>query len=307
MHALYKRYQVRIHGDSPASSSLSFASFKRFLCSSPLERSKILYTRLPSSSSCASSVGLPESYGTYHQLYWLDGALVAFAVLDILPSGVSSVYFCYDPAHTDTAGIGWGKVSALREASLVREMREVGGWEGAKFLYLGVSVVLSPSCLRLLIWLESCQYYIHSCTKMRYKGQLRPSELLDPGTNIFHPLAKIAPYLDAYPRGYFAFDQLPPSSPSPLSPLPASSTPKSTSQIPSSPASSTSDFDSEEDEDEDEGDRRLPYSPPPPSFLDTRTIPRSVISQVRVLIPGQGYTNYLVCILSLPRFSILEC
>lgn len=39
---------------------------------------------------------LPKQYGSYHQLYRFDGRLVAMAVLDILPSCVSSVYFMYD-------------------------------------------------------------------------------------------------------------------------------------------------------------------------------------------------------------------
>lgn len=40
---------------------------------------------------------LPATYGSYHQTYRLDGKLIAFAVLDILPSCVSSVYFVYKP------------------------------------------------------------------------------------------------------------------------------------------------------------------------------------------------------------------
>ena len=39
---------------------------------------------------------LPRNYGSYHQLYKLDGQLIALAVLDILPKCVSSVYFIYD-------------------------------------------------------------------------------------------------------------------------------------------------------------------------------------------------------------------
>ena len=39
---------------------------------------------------------LPKAYGAYHQLYRVDGKLVAMAVLDILPNCVSSVYFMYD-------------------------------------------------------------------------------------------------------------------------------------------------------------------------------------------------------------------
>lgn len=39
---------------------------------------------------------LPSTYGSYHQMYRLDGKLTAVAVLDILPNCVSSVYFMYD-------------------------------------------------------------------------------------------------------------------------------------------------------------------------------------------------------------------
>ena len=39
---------------------------------------------------------LPADYGAYHQLYRLDGELIAMGVIDILPNCVSSVYFVYD-------------------------------------------------------------------------------------------------------------------------------------------------------------------------------------------------------------------
>lgn len=41
---------------------------------------------------------LPPNYGSYHQLYRVDGKLVAMSVLDILPTCVSGVYFVYDKA-----------------------------------------------------------------------------------------------------------------------------------------------------------------------------------------------------------------
>jgi arginine-tRNA-protein transferase len=53
----------------------------------------------------------------------LDGKLIAVAVLDILPGAVSSVYFMWDP---DWAGMGLGKISALREIALVQELRQAG-------------------------------------------------------------------------------------------------------------------------------------------------------------------------------------
>jgi len=84
---LYAKYQAEVHNDHNQSES----RFARFLVESPLEYSPILYTR-------ERPGHLPLNYGTYHQLYRLDGKLIAMAVLDILPVCVTSAYFMYDPA-----------------------------------------------------------------------------------------------------------------------------------------------------------------------------------------------------------------
>ena len=51
---------------------------------------------------------LPPTYGSYHQLYRLDGELVAMGVIDILPHCVSSVYFMYEKKWEK---FSFGKVS----------------------------------------------------------------------------------------------------------------------------------------------------------------------------------------------------
>jgi arginine-tRNA-protein transferase len=71
------------------------------------------------------------------------------SVLDLLPHGVSGVYFLY---HRDFEKWSLGKLSALRETALALE----GGHE---YYYMG--------------------YYIHSCLKMRYKGTYKPQHVLD--------------------------------------------------------------------------------------------------------------------------------
>lgn len=95
---------------------------------------------------------LPKNYGSYHQLYRLDGELIAMAVLDILPSCVSSVYFMY---NNNWERFSLGKVtallandilkitdyiiqqlSALREAALAREIHEYGA-KDMRYLYMG--------------------------------------------------------------------------------------------------------------------------------------------------------------------------
>ncbi|KAG6918917.1 hypothetical protein DXG01_010572 [Tephrocybe rancida] len=76
---------------------------------------------------------LPQKYGSYHQMYRLDGKLIAMGVIDILPHCVSSVYFMYDDTWEK---FSLGKLSALREISLVLEMHDAGA-PGMEFLYMG--------------------------------------------------------------------------------------------------------------------------------------------------------------------------
>lgn len=54
---------------------------------------------------------LPHGYGSFHQLYILDGKVIAVGVIDILPKCVSSVYLYYDP---DYSFLSLGTYSALR-------------------------------------------------------------------------------------------------------------------------------------------------------------------------------------------------
>lgn len=62
--------------------------------------------------------------GSYHQLYRLDGRLIAMGVLDLLPKAVSGVYLLY---HTDFEKWQLGKVCIETRLSDVifgeREMR----------------------------------------------------------------------------------------------------------------------------------------------------------------------------------------
>ncbi|KAL8630826.1 hypothetical protein Q9189_003495 [Teloschistes chrysophthalmus] len=102
--------------------------------------------------------GRRQELGSYHQCYRLDGRLVAIGVLDLLPECVSSVYLIY---HQDVKEWSFGKLSALREISLAIE----GNYP---YYYMG--------------------YYIHSCIKMRYKNQYKPTYLLDLETYSWNPL-----------------------------------------------------------------------------------------------------------------------
>ncbi|KAF8913802.1 arginine-tRNA-protein transferase [Gymnopilus junonius] len=160
---LYKRYQAEIHNDKRNNPS----GFKRFLTE------PIPYTSPPPDH-------LPLNYGSYHQIYKLDGELIAMGVIDILPKCVSSVYFMYDKTWER---FSLGKLSALREASLANEMLEAGA-PGMGKLYMG--------------------FYIYSCQKMRYKGDYAPSYLADPETYEWFPLENCIPLLEKYKYACFS-------------------------------------------------------------------------------------------------------
>ncbi|KAI6047293.1 arginine-tRNA-protein transferase [Pisolithus marmoratus] len=123
---LYVTYQTQIHHD-PDNTPMNFGHFLV----------QITIDRIPPDH-------LPRQYGSYHQLYRLDGELVALGVIDILPwMRVQRVFH----------------LSALREASLAKEIHDAGV-PSMTALYMG--------------------YYIHTCAKMRYKGDYSPSYLADP-------------------------------------------------------------------------------------------------------------------------------
>ena len=139
---LYQKYQVAVHHDAP--DSVTPKGFARFLVQSPL--------------IAASGDNGKHKYGTFHQLYRLDGQLVAVGVVDLLPVGMSSVYFFYDP---DQRQLVLGKYSALREIAFCQE-------NNFEHYFMG--------------------FYIHACEKMKYKADFKPSELLCPMTHQWYPI-----------------------------------------------------------------------------------------------------------------------
>ncbi|XP_023267581.1 arginyl-tRNA--protein transferase 1 isoform X1 [Seriola lalandi dorsalis] len=155
-YQVYKLYQMAIHKDPPDKPSES--QFRRFLCDSPLEAEY-------------SPDGPEVGYGSFHQQYWLDGRIVAVGVIDILPTCVSSVYLYY---HPEFASMSLGSYSALREIAFTRHLQKQS--PKLSYYYLG--------------------FYIHSCPKMRYKGQYRPSDLLCPETYVWVPIERCLPQLE---------------------------------------------------------------------------------------------------------------
>ncbi|XP_062927985.1 arginyl-tRNA--protein transferase 1 isoform X2 [Mobula hypostoma] len=153
---LYSKYQMAVHHDSPDECSVS--EYTRFLCQSPLQAEN-------------PAEGPDSGYGSFHQQYWLDGKIIAVGVIDILPRCVSSVYLYYDP---DYAFLSLGVYSAVREVAFTTELQKTV--PDLCYYYMG--------------------FYIHSCPKMKYKGQYHPSDLLCPETYSWVPIEMCRAKLD---------------------------------------------------------------------------------------------------------------
>lgn len=156
-YSVYEAYQMAVHKDKPE--DCNKAGYKNFLVDSPLEPKFI-------------EDGIPGGYGSFHQHYLLDGKIIAVGVIDILPNSVSSVYLYYDPEYSF---LGLGVYTALREIAFVRELSQRA--PELKYYYMG--------------------FYIHSCPKMRYKGQYVPSYISCPESYTWVPIEKCRPKLDA--------------------------------------------------------------------------------------------------------------
>lgn len=106
--ALYRRYQASQHGSDGQSSDDE--SYERFLC---------------------------ETVADTWELSWRDasGVLVAVGIIDVVPHGLSTVYFYWDPSLRD---LSIGTYSALYELGLCRR------WE-KRYYYLGYLVAGSKT------------------------------------------------------------------------------------------------------------------------------------------------------------------
>ncbi|PIE01841.1 MAG: arginyltransferase [Acidobacteria bacterium] len=90
-----------------------------------------------------------QSVPGFQSLYYLNEQLVAAGFLDVSTSGLSSVYFVFDPAYSKRS---LGHFGAMMEMKLALKL-------GKKYYYLG--------------------YWIEENNSMNYKNRFEPFELLD--------------------------------------------------------------------------------------------------------------------------------
>ncbi|KAI5957468.1 ATE1 [Candida theae] len=164
-YQLYKKYQVAVHNDDP--NDISEKSFTRFLCDSPFMSHEKRGTDTQWQSLDIdhwSSTAREKRIGPTHACYYLNDKLIAISVLDFLPSGVSSIYFIWDP---DYAHLSLGTISGINELEMCQKL-------GYDWYYLG--------------------YYVEDCDKMNYKANFG-GEILDVCSETYYPLEQVKRYL----------------------------------------------------------------------------------------------------------------
>ncbi len=100
---LYNEYHVKKH-DKPLKSEYSYCEH---------------IVNTPTSYQVIDGV----EYGTFHQMYRLDGKLVAVGIIDVIPRGMVSIYMWYDVSK-ETAKYSFGVYSALKEIEMVKRLGE---------------------------------------------------------------------------------------------------------------------------------------------------------------------------------------
>lgn len=89
-------------------------------------------------------------FATEEWCYYLDGRLVGVGYVDVLPEGLSAIYFFYDPAERDRQLGTWNVLRLIEETHR----------RGLPYLYLG--------------------YYVDGCRSLEYKATFRPNQVLGP-------------------------------------------------------------------------------------------------------------------------------
>ncbi len=84
----------------------------------------------------------------FEVLYFLEDRLIGVDLIDILPEGISSIYFYYDP---DFSNRSLGTYSMLKQIQMAQD-------EDLKWIYMG--------------------YYVRGCQSLEYKSRYQPYQVL---------------------------------------------------------------------------------------------------------------------------------
>ena len=152
-YLLYSKYQSIIHKEST-----TLEKYNNFLGISPITKKEI---KLPNDLTNNKSILYPKYYGSYNLIHRIDGKIIAVTVIDILPNYLESLYCYYD---TDFSFLDLGVVTAIREIEFMKSFQEL---IDKNLIYYTIGEMST------------------SVTKLKYKGNYFPTEIMDNYTGIY--------------------------------------------------------------------------------------------------------------------------
>jgi arginine-tRNA-protein transferase len=139
---LRKAQNIQIVIQSPSVSQSHLELFRKYHLYKK-EKNGWEYHEVTPQSYFSSFVDGAYDYG-YEVLYFYEEQLIGVDLIDILPNGISSIYFYYDP---DFSKFNLGKLSLYYQIIMAKE-------RGLDWIYLG--------------------YYVQGCPSLEYKAEYKP-------------------------------------------------------------------------------------------------------------------------------------
>ena len=154
-YLLYSKYQLIVHKETT-----TVEACNNFLALSPIAKKEIKLP-LDLNKKTKHPELYPKYYGTYNLIHRIDDKIVAVTVIGILPNYLESHYCYYDP---DFSFLDLGVFTAIREIEYMKSFQE-----------------LIDKNLTYYTMGEMSQ----SVTKLKYKGDYFPTEIMDNYTGIY--------------------------------------------------------------------------------------------------------------------------
>ena len=148
---LYKKYEETIHKET----NVMLKDHNNYWGKSILEKNKKIPLPQNLKDLTPHPEIYPEFYGQYNFIHRIDNKIVAVTIVEILPHLFISEYCYYDP---DYSFLDLGVISAIREIEYAKSFNKL---IDNNFIYYTMG--------------EMCQ----TCQKLKYKGNYRPTEIMD--------------------------------------------------------------------------------------------------------------------------------
>ena len=154
-YLLYSKYQSIVHKEET-----TVEDYNNFLGISPINKKEIKLP-LDFNNKTKHPELYPKYYGTYDLIHRIDEKIVAVTVIDILPNYLESHYCYYDP---DFSFLDLGVITAIREIEYMKSFQELVD-KNLMYYTMGEMSL--------------------SVSKLKYKGNYFPTEIMDNYTGIY--------------------------------------------------------------------------------------------------------------------------